>query len=107
LILNNTAIAHADLTRALCRDGQVMGYHNNGGTPFMQCQQQLHDTGTISRIKRPGGFICQQQCRVTRKRSRNGNPLFFPAGKLMGQVGQTLAKPNAPQCGVSALAPLG
>ena len=70
-----------------------MGDDDHGGARFAAgALQQAKDLFAGLVVERAGRLVAQQQFRVFRKRAGNGHTLLFAAGKLRGEVVESVAQ---------------
>ena len=56
-----------------------MRNHNDGVSRIGQLAQQSHHLGAAMRVKRPGGFVGQNDVAAIHQRPRNGHALLLTA----------------------------
>ena len=70
-----------------------MGYHNQGLTHFLSgLQKEFQNLVRVGTVQVTGGLVGKYDIGHVDQRTRNGNSLLLTAGKLGGQVMQTLGK---------------
>lgn len=85
---------------------EVMSNHNDGISQFVQPSEKLQYLLAGALIQRSGGFIRQQNCRLSHKRSGYGHTLLLPSGQFPGPVTDALRQPqklNGVHAGLSGL----
>ena len=77
------------------RDLMIVRHHHDRGAFAVEFGEQAEDFLAGVGIERAGGFVGQQQRRLTRQRARNRDALLLTAGKLRRPVAHALAKADA------------
>ncbi len=84
-VFHDAATAHhSDIIRQIVNHAQIMRDENHSDTHFLyQIGKQVENLALDGDIERGDRFICQQQGRLRRYGTGNGNALALAAGKLM------------------------
>ena len=64
----------------------------------MKCIEQIHNLAGCGGIQVTGGFIGEQNGRLSHERTGYGHPLLLPTGQLIGQVVHAVSHANGLQC---------
>ena len=71
---------------------------NKGFTAFIrQLKEEVKDLATVAGIQITCGLIRKDEIGIVRKSAGNGNTLLLTAGKLIGEVVQTVAEAHTSQ----------
>jgi len=63
-----------------------VGHHDDCSAVLIEFRKQFHDFDSVFRIEVPGRLICEDQFGIGDHRSRDGDPLLLPSGKLLWEV---------------------
>ncbi|MPM94171.1 hypothetical protein SDC9_141316 [bioreactor metagenome] len=84
---NITTIHYNNALSQAGDDTQIMGDPNNGHAQFIaQAFNQVGDLSLNGHVKSGGGFICNKDLGVTRKRHGDHDALAHTARELMGII---------------------
>ena len=95
LIFDDLTIREVDDPVRKGGDIFLVGDNDHGGSRFVEFREDLHDLDGRGCIEVSRRFICQDQRRLVRQRSRNGNALSLSAGHLIGHVSGAFFQPHA------------
>ena len=92
-VVNDTPILQPDDPLGLHRNGVVVGDEHHGvPLPVQLLQHPQHLAAGVA-VQRAGGLVGQNDRRVTRQSTCNGDTLLLAAGKLVGLVLELIAQP--------------
>src|SRR5256885_2303560 len=82
-VVHDATVAHDDYSFGVTRDIELMSYHEDGHSSFVEFLEDSHDFDARAGIEIPGGFVGKQEGRLQDQRTSDGDPLLLSARELI------------------------
>jgi hypothetical protein len=93
-VVDDAPVADGDLARQAGGQSLVAGDDHDGAADAVQVAQELDNAGAGASVEVAGGFVSQQQCRISDDGSGDSGPLPFAAGDLVASCRIRWARPT-------------